>query len=111
MQTRQGENLQPGNHTFVVMPNRSVRSFHEDVFETLPGAGHTGMTRKRPVIMAGTFDVDDAGSITRFDNFSGHYKPQYDPQNTGLEDITRDAFSRHGFDLGNARWDPFTYND
>jgi RHS repeat-associated protein len=102
---RSGGNLQQGHYHYVVMPDRSVRAFHESITNTAPYAGHTSLTRWKPVIMAGTFNVNAGGKITKFGNFSGHYRPQ----GPGLEGIARDAMGRHGFDVSGARWDPHTY--
>ncbi|WP_437073140.1 polymorphic toxin-type HINT domain-containing protein [Streptomyces sp. enrichment culture] len=99
-----GGNLQDGNYHYVVMPGGSVRAFHESVFDGGVWAGHTSLSRGRPVIMAGTFDVSN-GSITRFDNFSGHYRPD----GSGMESVARDALNRNGFNAGGARWDPFRF--
>ncbi|MFC3743130.1 polymorphic toxin-type HINT domain-containing protein [Paractinoplanes deccanensis] len=102
--TRNGANLAEGNHHFVVMPDKSVRTFHESLWETAPGAGHTSLSRGKGVLAAGTFDVGPGGVINRFDNFSGHYRP-----GASTEGIIRDAFGRNGFDLSNAQWDPFEF--
>ncbi|BCJ52819.1 hypothetical protein Asp14428_42940 [Actinoplanes sp. NBRC 14428] len=103
--TRNGANLAEGNHHFVVMPDKSVRTFHESIWETAPGAGHTSLSRGKGVLAAGTFDVGPGGVINRFDNFSGHYRP-----GASTEGAIRDAFGRNGFDLGDAHWDPFEFN-
>jgi RHS repeat-associated protein len=103
--TRNGANLAEGNHHFVVMPDKSVRTFHESIWETAPGAGHTSLSRGKGVLAAGTFDVGPGGVINRFDNFSGHYRP-----GASTEGAIRDAFGRNGFDLSNAHWDPFEFN-
>ncbi|GAA2523167.1 hypothetical protein GCM10010201_21830 [Pilimelia columellifera subsp. columellifera] len=101
---RSGSNLAEGNHHFVVMPDKSVRTFHESIWDTAPGAGHTSLSRGNGVIAAGTFDVGPGGMITRFDNFSGHYKP-----GAGTVGVIRSAFARNGFDLRSAHWDPFEF--
>ncbi|MGI5153101.1 polymorphic toxin-type HINT domain-containing protein [Plantactinospora sp. CA-294935] len=103
--TRNGANLAEGNHHFVVMPDKSVRTFHESIWETAPGAGHTSLSRGKGVLAAGTFDVGPGGVINRFDNFSGHYQPRASTQG-----IIRDALGRNGFDLRNAQWDPFEFS-
>ncbi|WP_245736474.1 polymorphic toxin-type HINT domain-containing protein [Micromonospora pattaloongensis] len=103
--TRNGANLAEGNHHFVVMPDKSVRTFHESLWEIAPGAGHTSLSRGKGVLAAGTFDVGPGGVINRFDNFSGHYRP-----GASTEGIIRDAFGRNGFDLRNAQWDPFEFS-
>jgi RHS repeat-associated protein len=102
--TRSGANLAEGNHHFVVMPDKSVRTFHESIWEIAPGAGHTSLSRGKGVLAAGTFDVGPGGVINRFDNFSGHYRP-----GASTEAVIREAFGRNGFDLSKARWDPFDF--
>jgi RHS repeat-associated protein len=102
--TTHGGNLQEGNYHFVVMPNRSVRAFHESIWEKAPGAGHTSLSRGKPVIAAGTFDVGPGGIITDFDNFSGHYQPSM-----ATEGIIRDSLGARGFDLSRAQWNPFGF--
>ena len=82
----------------------------EDMWALNPDAGHTSLGNREPVHMAGTFDVNDAGEIARFDNFSGHYRPELRLQQRPLEDIAREAFANHGL-LAPApgAWDPFEY--
>ncbi|WP_146174076.1 RHS repeat-associated core domain-containing protein [Saccharothrix carnea] len=102
--TREGRDLQEGGYHYVVMPDQSVRSFHdESMWARAPGAGHTSLSRQSPVLAAGTFDVGSGGIITRFDNFSGHYRPGAE-----VEGVARAAMERSGFGLGSARWDPFS---
>ncbi|WP_432181382.1 polymorphic toxin-type HINT domain-containing protein [Streptomyces sp. NBC_00063] len=101
---KRGGGLQDGNYHYVVMPGGSVRAFHEGVFDSGVWAGHTSLSGGKPVVMAGTFDVSN-GSITRFDNFSGHYRPG----GSGMESVARDALNGNGFDVSGARWDPFSF--
>ncbi|GLH99934.1 polymorphic toxin-type HINT domain-containing protein [Phytohabitans aurantiacus] len=103
--TRNGTNLAEGTHHFVVMPDKSVRTFHESIWEIAPGAGHTSLSRGKGVLAAGTFDVGPGGVINRFDNFSGHYRP-----GVSTEGVIRDSLGRNGFNLNNAQWDPFEFN-
>ncbi|MFG1886013.1 RHS repeat-associated core domain-containing protein [Micromonospora sp. NPDC049102] len=112
---RTGGNLKSGEYHYVVMPNRSVRAFHtRDIIGDIdlwidgiaPYAGHTSLSRGSPVIMAGLFDANANGVITRFDNRSGHYKPRFNPHNSALEQIARDALLRNGFSAASALWDP-----
>lgn len=103
--TRNGANLTEGNYHFVVMPDKSVRTFHESIWETAPGAGHTSLSRGKGVLAAGTFDVGPGGAITRFDNFSGHYRPS-----AATQGVIRDSLGRSGFNLSGARWDPFEFS-
>ncbi|HYN93100.1 MAG TPA: polymorphic toxin-type HINT domain-containing protein, partial [Pilimelia sp.] len=103
--TRNGANLTEGNYHFVVMPDKSVRTFHESIWETAPEAGHTSLSRGRGVLAAGTFDVGSGGAITRFDNFSGHYRPS-----AATQGVIRDSLGRSGFNLGGAHWDPFEFS-
>lgn len=57
---RRGDNLRPGTHHFVVMPDRSVRAFHfASNFRDGRLPGHMSLAGGGPVFMAGTFDVDD----------------------------------------------------
>ena len=102
--TTHGGNLQEGNYHFVVMPNRSVRAFHESIWDRAPGAGHTSLSRGNPVLAAGTFDVGPGGVITQFDNFSGHYQPS-----VATQGIIRDSLGARGFDLSRAQWNPFGF--
>jgi hypothetical protein len=109
---RSASNFQPGEHTFVVMPDRSIRAFHTDsMFDMFPdwnkpGPGHSSLTRGRPVIMAGTFHVDSKGAITNIDNFSGHYRPKTNKHNNALRDIAVDALNRAGFSANSSAWNP-----
>lgn len=110
---RDASNFRPGRHTFVVMPDRSLRAFHSDsMFELFPdwnkpGPGHTSLSRRKPVIMAGNFDVDDNGRIVSFDNGSGHYLPKHYDSNMALRDIAMDALRRGGFSVDERAWNPW----
>lgn len=97
--------LQDGNYHYVVMPGGSVRAFHESIYDSGVWAGHTSLSGGKPVVMAGTFDVSN-GSVARFDNFSGHYRPG----GSGMESVARDALNRNGFNAGGARWEPFRFD-
>ncbi|MFG3409274.1 hypothetical protein [Streptomyces sp. NPDC048142] len=73
-----------------------------EVIEGYPG--HTSPAEKKPVLMAGEFDVGAAGLITRVRNFSGHYMPQQKEGFTSLKDITQAAFLGHGWVLPDKAW-------
>lgn len=45
--------------------------------------------------MAGTFEVNEAGQIHDFGNFSGHYGPYDIPGYKPMEDVARAAFAKH----------------
>ncbi|GGM36461.1 hypothetical protein GCM10011608_21370 [Micromonospora sonchi] len=102
---RAGGNLQEGNYHYVVMPDQSVRAFHESVYEAGIFPGHTSLSEGNPVIMAGLFDVGPDGRITEFSNFSGHYRPG----GSLLESIARRSLTANGFDVSGARWNPFQF--
>ncbi|WP_162907046.1 LamG-like jellyroll fold domain-containing protein [Allorhizocola rhizosphaerae] len=95
---KRGEPLREGDYTFVVMKNGKLRAQHDDIMDTYGrfGAGHTSLSRERPVHMAGTFHVNANGLIDKFTNLSGHYLPHNVPGFKPLEQIARDAFRRHG---------------
>ncbi|MER5640075.1 hypothetical protein ABT095_24405 [Kitasatospora sp. NPDC002227] len=78
---------------------------NESMWDLNPGAGHTSLGNRKGVLMAGTFDVDASGAISRIDNFSGHYRPTETPGFTPLMDVTRGAFQRHGWDFADHAWD------
>jgi hypothetical protein len=46
--------------------------------------------------MAGHFEVDDAGELSEFSRWSGHYMPEETPGYTSLERVARAAFARFG---------------
>jgi hypothetical protein len=94
---RPGQALQEGEYHYVVMKDGSLRAMHnDDMFGLEPSAGHTSLAGNQPVHMAGTFNANELGQITRFDNYSGHYGPQNMSGFTPLEDIARAAFQGHG---------------
>ena len=72
---------------------------------------HTSLSECEPVIMAGHFSADTAGSITEFDNWAGHYRPQDEPGYTPLRQVARAAFVRFGLSkqIANAIWAPLSY--
>lgn len=106
--TVSGSALKPGDYHFVVMEDRSVRAFHSDTYhDAAIWVGHTSLSRRKPVIMAGIFDVNNAGEITEFSNFSGHLRPLWNPHNNALEEIARDAFARHNFPAERAEFVPY----
>jgi RHS repeat-associated protein len=109
---RPGEALNEGGYHYVVRPNGSLRAMQDDAMWALESsAGHTSLAEGQPVLMAGTFDVDAAGSIFRFDNFSGHYQPSDVPGYTPLEDVARAAFARHRLPApGAGAWNPFNFD-
>ncbi|GAA1763851.1 hypothetical protein [Luedemannella helvata] len=110
--TTNASNFKPGEHTFVVMPDRSIRAFHtDDMFDLFPdwnkpGPGHTSLSRGKPVIMAGNFIVDAKGVITDINQVSGHYRPKLNGRNTALRDIAVDALNRAGFSAHPSAWNP-----
>ncbi|NUT32082.1 MAG: DNRLRE domain-containing protein [Hamadaea sp.] len=97
--------LRDGDYHFVVTPSGQARAVHdadlEDLYDQGVWPGHTSLAgfdasgRPNPVHMAGRFTVNN-GSITRYDNWSGHYRPQ---QYGGrmLQDIARGAFEAAGW--------------
>jgi hypothetical protein len=92
-----GTDLVPGEYHYVVMRDGTMRAIQDDAMWALnPNAGHTSLAGGEPVNMAGTFDVNEAGAISRFDNFSGHYQPTEMPGYAPLEGIARSAFASNG---------------
>jgi hypothetical protein len=69
-----------------------------------PDAGHTSLSNRQGVLMAGTFDVNADGVISRIDNFSGHYRPTDTPGFQSLLDVTRNAFQGHGWGFADDAW-------
>jgi hypothetical protein len=106
-----GEPLAEGGHHYVVKTDGSLRAMHDDTMWALESsAGHTSLSGGEPVHMAGTFEVDASGSITSFDNFSGHYQPSEMPGYRPLEGIARDAFAAHGLPAPQAgAWSPYSF--
>ncbi|MFJ8646223.1 polymorphic toxin-type HINT domain-containing protein [Streptomyces sp. NPDC093546] len=101
-----GSPLGAGEYHFVVRRDGSLRAMqNESMWDLNPDAGHTSLGDRKGVLMAGTFDVDANGVISRVDNFSGHYQPTDSPGLTPLLDITRGAFRRHGWDFSDSAWD------
>ncbi|WTA40547.1 HINT domain-containing protein [Streptomyces sp. NBC_00846] len=101
-----GSSLSAGEYHFVVHQDGSLRAMqNESMWDLNPGAGHTSLGNRQGVLMAGTFDVDTSGAISRVDNFSGHYRPTNIPGATPLLDVTRGAFRRHGWDFADSAWD------
>jgi hypothetical protein len=91
------------------MPNWSIRAYHsktvEDMFPAgaplLPG--HTSLAQDRPVIMAGTFTLDENLDVSEWNNWSGHYEPE---GSDALKEIGRKGLEMNGFEFtANARWD------
>lgn len=89
---------------------RAARS--EEMYDIGPDSGHTSLSQSEPVIMAGHFNVDETGSITEFDNWSGHYWPQDEAGYTPVEQVARAAFGRFGLSkqIANATWSPISYS-
>ncbi|MFI0480925.1 RHS repeat-associated core domain-containing protein [Actinomadura sp. 9N215] len=106
-----GETLRPGEYNYVVKQDGSLRAMHtDDLYPS--GAGHASLAEKQPVIMAGTFKADEAGAITGFDNFSGHYWPMDKSGFMPLEDIARAALAQHGLPEPPAgAWNPHPFPD
>ncbi|MER5714160.1 ricin-type beta-trefoil lectin domain protein [Streptomyces sp. NPDC002132] len=101
-----GSSLAEGEYHFIVRQDGSLRAMqNESMWDLNPDAGHTSLGDRQGVLMAGTFDVDASGVISRIDNFSGHYRPTNLPGFTPLMDVTRGAFRRHGWDFGDNAWD------
>jgi hypothetical protein len=91
-----GADLKQGDYTYVVKKDGSLRAMHNDDMDALEAtAGHTSLAEREGVHMAGTFHVE-AGEITEFGNFSGHYRPIDESGFMPLEDIARAALARHG---------------
>ncbi|WP_432247283.1 polymorphic toxin-type HINT domain-containing protein [Streptomyces sanyensis] len=101
-----GSSLAAGEYHFIVRQDGSLRAMqNETMWDLNPGAGHTSLGDRQGVLMAGTFDVDASGAISRVDNFSGHYRPTNTAGSTPLLDVTRGAFRRHGWDFADDAWD------
>lgn len=99
-----GQALREGSYHYVVMRNGDLRAMlDQDMWAIDPSAGHTSLAGRQPVHMAGTFEVDDAGQITRFDRDSGHYNARNMRGFRSLERVARTAFRRHGWTPG--RWE------
>ncbi|MFJ7264751.1 RHS repeat-associated core domain-containing protein [Streptomyces globosus] len=98
-----GGSLGAGEYHFIVRRDGSLRAMqNESMWDLNPDAGHTSLGDRQGVLMAGTFDVDENGTISRIDNFSGHYRPT---GSRGMLDVTRRAFRRHGWDFADDAWD------
>ncbi|MEU6070210.1 polymorphic toxin-type HINT domain-containing protein [Streptomyces sp. NPDC047082] len=98
-----GASLDAGEYHFIVRQDGSLRAMqNESMWDLNPDAGHTSLGDRRGVLMAGTFDVDANGAISRIDNFSGHYRPTGSAR---LLNITRKAFQGHGWDFADSAWD------
>ncbi|MEV0453213.1 polymorphic toxin-type HINT domain-containing protein [Streptomyces sp. NPDC050600] len=98
-----GASLDAGEYHFIVRQDGSLRAMqNESMWDLNPDAGHTSLGDRRGVLMAGTFDVDANGAISRVDNFSGHYRPT---GSNPLLSITRRAFQGHGWDFHDGAWD------
>jgi hypothetical protein len=102
-----GEPLSDGGYHYVVTEDGSLRALkNEEMWDLEGSAGHTSLAEGKPVIMAGTFDVED-GQIVRFDNYSGHYQPSEQFGFTPLEDVARTEFSGYGLEPLEGAWDPW----
>jgi hypothetical protein len=103
--------LEEGHYHYVVMRDGALRAINSDAMWDLePSAGHTSLAEGEPVIMAGTFQVDETGAITEFDNYSGHYMPGETSGYRSLEEIARAAFARYGLSApGLGAWDPVNF--
>ncbi|MFJ2778805.1 ricin-type beta-trefoil lectin domain protein [Kitasatospora sp. NPDC087315] len=98
-----GASLDPGEYHFIVRQDGSLRAMqNESMWDLNPDAGHTSLGDRQGVLMAGTFDVDANGAISRIDNFSGHYRPT---GSTRLLNVTRRAFQGHGWSFSDDAWD------
>ena len=104
-----GADLADGHYQYVVMPDGSfVAAVSDDMYAQAEGPGHTSLSERGSVIMAGTFRVEN-GDITMFDNNSGHYMANTAESigYTPLETVAREAFKLFGLPapLDDA-WDP-----
>jgi large repetitive protein len=106
-----GEDLAAGHYNYVVMRGGGLRAMDSDVMHDLdPSSGHTSLSEGEPVMMAGTFTVDETGAITEFDNYSGHYTPRDVSGYTPMEEVARAAFARYGLPAPAAgAWDPLPW--
>jgi hypothetical protein len=106
-----GERLEEGEYHYVVRLDGSLRAMNNEQMWALDSsAGHTSLADRKPILMAGTFDVDAAGNVIRFDNYSGHYRPNETAGYESLESIARNAFDRHGLPAPRpGAWDPHTF--
>ncbi|MFE1311376.1 polymorphic toxin-type HINT domain-containing protein [Streptomyces sp. NPDC058755] len=101
-----GASLEEGEYHFIVRQDGSLRAMkNEAMWDLNPDAGHTSLGDRKGVLMAGTFDVNADGVISRVDNFSGHYRPTDSPGHTPLLEVTRKAFQGHGWDFSSGAWD------
>lgn len=105
---RPGTSPTVGEYHYVVNTDGSLRVMgNEDMWDLNPDAGHTSLAgydaagQPNDVLMAGTFNVNEAGEIDMFDNLSGHYRPGVDPAYNEndympLEQVAREAFADFG---------------
>ncbi|WP_285473472.1 RHS repeat-associated core domain-containing protein [Actinoplanes sp. NBRC 101535] len=104
-------------HFYVVMPGGQVRAIAGSRFEnefqqndpregTL-WPGHTSLSERQSVWMAGTFELNESGILTEITNHSGHYKPNDNlPGFRPIEEVARKALGDAGFPgAGTAVWD------
>ncbi|WP_405895230.1 polymorphic toxin-type HINT domain-containing protein (plasmid) [Streptomyces sp. NBC_01527] len=100
-----GSPLSEGSYHFIVRQDGSLRAMENHSMWALnPDAGHTSLSDRQGVLMAGVFDVGAGGTISQIRNFSGHYRPRDTPGFTSLLDVTRGAFRRHGWDFADDAW-------
>ncbi|MFD0850779.1 polymorphic toxin-type HINT domain-containing protein [Actinomadura adrarensis] len=103
-----GENLADGSYHYIVREDWTLRAVHNsDLFGYSIEAGHTSLSERKDVLMAGIFKVSD-GVITSFNNHSGHYLPKDTKGYMPLEEVARRAFENHGLPAPPAgAWEPW----
>ncbi len=107
---QQGEKLRPGEYTFIVRLDGTLRAVNDGDFAWSREIGHTSLSEEAAVAMAGNFVVDENGNITGFDNLSGHYRPSDQYGTCSLEQISRDAFDSHNFPSPpEGAWNPASW--
>ncbi|MFI9328501.1 ricin-type beta-trefoil lectin domain protein [Kitasatospora sp. NPDC052868] len=99
-----GAPLTEGTYTFIVRRDGSLRALDDETLADF-GAGHASLGDHQGVIMAGTFEVDVEGVISRIINFSGHYRPDKNMPGPTLLEISQRAFRRHGWDFSESVWE------
>lgn len=94
-----------GRFTFVVMPDWSIRALRSGGLR-----GHADLAEGQNIILGGHFTIRN-GTVSGFNNFSGHYRPHSDdPAEEILEAIGREAFRRNGIKgADDAIWSPFDW--
>jgi hypothetical protein len=92
------------------MPGEEVRAMPSaQMFGFDEFTGHTSLSERRSVWMAGRFEVK-GGQVVTINNWSGHYRPNDSkPGYRAIENVAREALMRNGFPgAETARWkDPW----